>query len=213
MENNFEHVQLKEYLVGKYVFLNFKLLKIVLFSTCFIFLKRRVLRGGVREKCEAIGFYNKVKIHSVHTCTPKRIYTKKTLRKSFEFFREDIGTFILKELKKAGDGFSSKNFMISNDMANFLKNKYNLKTNWVDGSEFLASLKIPLKIRTALDTLPVMIQHCEIKFGYNRCLKYFSGEDVRDRNSKWKSKEDKQNINYKLLFILFKAKFLMPRQF
>ena len=82
-----------------------------------------------------------------------------------EFIREEIRMFIIKELKKTGNGFSSKNFIICNDLANFLRNRYNLHTNWVDGIDFLTSLNIPLELWSAHDK-QVIIEQCKIKFGH-----------------------------------------------
>ena len=101
-----------------------------------------------------------------------------------EFFKHDIGTFFLRELKKTSDGFASKNFLISNHLANYLRYKYNLKTRWVDGGDFLAELSLPLIIRKARDSVPVFCDQFQMKFGNKRRSTYFSGENVRDRRRK-----------------------------
>ena len=149
-----------------------------------VFQKRRVLRGGVRVKSKLPGFYRKVIIHPIHPspCFTRRVH----LNRRFELFKKDLGTYILRELRKTGDGFSSpKNFSISDDLAKYLKRKYDLRTNWVDGMEFAAALNIPLRIRKALDTPPVYCERLEMKFGNKRKTNYFSGEDVRLKKSKF----------------------------
>ena len=92
---------------------------------------------------------------------------------------------MLKELKKTGAGFVETNFTISKDIVSFLEQEYNLGRDWEDGSEFLEFLQIPLKIRKAPDSIPIMIEDCEIKFGNNRSVKYFFGEESRDQKSKF----------------------------
>jgi hypothetical protein len=131
------------------------------------------------------GFYCKFKISNPIHPRPKRIYNKR-LNKAFDFHKIQLRTFIINELLKSGDGFSEKNFEISNGVSNFLKEKYALKRQWVDGSEFLNLLEIPLKIRKVPDSLPIMVDEFEIKFGNARRKKYFSGEDVNDKKGKIK---------------------------
>lgn len=92
---------------------------------------------------------------------------------------------MLKELKKTGNGFVEENFTISKDIVRFLQQSYDLGKEWVDGSRFLEYLEIPLKIRATPETVPIMWDDCEIKFGYCRSVKYFSGESTRDNTGEF----------------------------
>ena len=128
------------------------------------------------------GFYSKEKIIGDLPPKPKRIFSKRKLTNQFFFYSSQLKFHIINELLKSGDGFSEKNFEISNEISNFLKEEFNLKTEWVDGAEFLELLKVPLKIRKTPNSVPIMVEDFQIKFGNQRRKKFFSGENETDKN-------------------------------
>ena len=130
-----------------------------------------------------VDFYTRVKIRDpIYPGPNKRKYLKKKTLSELDFLKSQLRFLIIRELKKASDGFCTLSLPISFEIENFLKNTHNLKKKWVDGSRFLNSdLKIPNIIRKAPDTIPNIVTNFQMRFGNSRKQKYWSGVDLNDQ--------------------------------
>ena len=119
--------------------------------------------------CYAPGFYCKIKI--IPEILP---LNKKNLRKinytpGLAHFKNDLQCFILKNLKAKGGCLRSGVFIISKEVANFLKKKYNITKRWQNNKAILDELGIIVKIFKP--NFAVHVSDFNLKLGNRRTQK------------------------------------------